>query len=377
MNESFGTIQKICPQCGEAVDTDAKFCKYCAFNLAHSNAGQNFSPEINQTPTNNNTLIISGIIGLLVVGLVGLVIFLNAGKNNQSVVENANSASQSSASTLTLGEKAQQIEQKILRGDALSESDIEGLSATELRILRNVHFARYGRKYERPGLGDYFSTRPWYKPRDDYNESMIASHDKANVNLILAAENIAKNGEIVSANSNTVMNTSVVDNSNSLTVTTPQSTNDLNRQTVLSLVSGIIPERTVTVSMTNSSYQSSGRTAAYSRMIEDKIISCEWDNSVGWWKKCELGPKGTSLRKEEGYFQLTIGKISPTDVSGISRISDSSAFADVVLSFEGNNNYEFYSRHSNAFYDNGDTRNQTQRIMLRLYDDGWRIESNR
>jgi hypothetical protein len=188
MNESFGTMQKICPQCREAVDTDARFCKYCAFNLANSNAGQNISTEINQTPKNNNTLIISGIIGLLVVGFIGLAIFFNAGKNNQSVVENANSASQSSSSTLTLGEKAQQIEKKILRGESLSASDLEGITTPELRILRNVHFARYGRKYDRPGLGDYFSARPWYKPNDSFNDSMLNSVDKENVKLILFVE---------------------------------------------------------------------------------------------------------------------------------------------------------------------------------------------
>ncbi len=120
MNESFETVQKFCPQCGEAADVDARFCKHCASDLANSDVNQNTSTEINQTQTKNNTLtIILSVIGLLVVGLVGLMIFIGIGKSNQSVVENINSVSQTSASTLSLGEKGQQIEEKILRGEAL------------------------------------------------------------------------------------------------------------------------------------------------------------------------------------------------------------------------------------------------------------------
>ena len=70
----------------------------------------------------------------------------------------------------------------------MTPTDIEGLPPEELRIVRNVHFARYGRKYERPGLGDYFFTRPWYKPNDAYADGMISSTDKSNIDLILAAE---------------------------------------------------------------------------------------------------------------------------------------------------------------------------------------------
>lgn len=188
MNEPFETVQKFCPQCSEAVDTDARFCKYCAFDLANSNISQDISTEINQTRTKRNTLGILGAMCLLILGLIGVVIKFNSGRINQSAIENANSVSQTSASTLTLGEKAQQIEQKILRGEALSESDLEGLSTMELRILRNVHFARYGRRYEKPGLGDYFYSQTWYKPIESFNDRMLTSIDKSNVALILSLE---------------------------------------------------------------------------------------------------------------------------------------------------------------------------------------------
>lgn len=192
MNEPFEPLQKLCPKCGEAADVDARFCKYCAFDLTNSDVNQNTSTEVNQNQIENKTpnFILGGV--LLVVAVVGLIIFFNsffnAKKDNQTIVENVNSVSQTSASTLTLGEKGKQIEEKILRNETLTANDLEGLSTSELRILRNVHFARYGRKYERPGLGDYFYSRSWYKPNDGYSENLLTETDKANINLILALE---------------------------------------------------------------------------------------------------------------------------------------------------------------------------------------------
>jgi predicted nucleic acid-binding Zn ribbon protein len=330
MNESFETMQKICPQCGEAVDTDARFCKYCAFDLANSNVSQNISTEINQTPTKNNTLIISGVIGLLVVGFVGLVIFFNTGKNSQSVVENANSVSQASASTLTLGEKAEQIEQKILRGESLSATNLEGLSTSELRILRNVHFARYGRKYEKPGLGDYFSSRPWYKPNDSFNDKMLTSIDKANVALILSLEQ--PSNLQTDTTTTAVANNSAVTPPERATINSPK---ELSRETVFNLVSN---RRTdIEVSTENSSIlPSTPRTDLFRRMIEAKVVSCSMDKGI--YFECKPGPKGSILRAGTGLnserLYLLIGYKSPSEVSGISKSNENSAFADAGLSYK-------------------------------------------
>lgn len=101
-----------------------------------------------------------------------------------------NSATSSAAA---VSDRAKQIEEKILRGEVLNESDIVGLSPYELRVLRNVHLARYGRKYDQNSeLGSYFYTRPWYKPSDSYSDNLVNATDKANINLILAAERAAQ-----------------------------------------------------------------------------------------------------------------------------------------------------------------------------------------
>lgn len=140
-------------------------------------------------------LLVAGIavVGVLL-GLVGMYLYMRNDPQPAVAV-----ASPRSSPTPTMSDRARQVEEKILSNATLSDGDITGLSPSELRVLRNVHFARYGRSYDSPGLGDYFSTRSWYKPSADYNDGMITANDKANINLILSAEKSANGGsEVVS-----------------------------------------------------------------------------------------------------------------------------------------------------------------------------------
>jgi YARHG domain len=100
------------------------------------------------------------------------------------------------ASALSLSEKGKLAEERIVNGEVVSEGDLQGLASTELRILRNASFARHGRKYDSPGLGDYFGGRSWYRPRDDYNDTLLTASDRANVKLIAAAEQTASTSTI-------------------------------------------------------------------------------------------------------------------------------------------------------------------------------------
>jgi hypothetical protein len=176
------------------VDADARYCKHCAFDL--SQLSDSDVTQVTTKPADKKSvvpiLLIVGValIGLLVLGLIG--VFAYRAKRTQV---NITTATQTPTPSATMGEKALRIEEKILRGETLTDDDTAGLTAYELRVLRNVHFARYGRKYDSPGLGDYFSTRPWYKPSDTYSDKLITANDKANINLILAAEKRAQQSD--------------------------------------------------------------------------------------------------------------------------------------------------------------------------------------
>ncbi len=83
----------------------------------------------------------------------------------------------------------EQAEAKIVSGARLTSADLDGLSKVALRLLRNTIYARHGRIFERPEIRRYFNYRAWYTPRREYRDSDLTAIDRANVDLILAAEN--------------------------------------------------------------------------------------------------------------------------------------------------------------------------------------------
>src|SRR5918912_859094 len=83
---------------------------------------------------------------------------------------------------------AARAEAKILANSSLTESDLAGLSPTILRRLGNAVYARHGRTFNTPEIQSYFNSRPWYRPRSDYSDSDLTATDRANVQLIQAAE---------------------------------------------------------------------------------------------------------------------------------------------------------------------------------------------
>ncbi|WP_414589371.1 protein kinase domain-containing protein [Scytonema sp. PCC 10023] len=46
----------------------------------------------------------------------------------------------------------------------VTDGDLDDKDGFELDIMRNSIFARYGRRFNTPGLQDYFNLQPWYRP---------------------------------------------------------------------------------------------------------------------------------------------------------------------------------------------------------------------
>ncbi len=202
MSEDYPPTPISCPSCGGIVTMDSKFCKHCGFNMVESTQTlpATDTPGVRSPSKSKYILLAGGLVMALALTLVALFIY----KNRQSA------ASLTSAPSQTMGDRAKRLEERILQGEALTGADIAGLSSYELRMLRNVHFARHGRSYDRPGLGDYFYTRPWYQPSAAYNDNLLTATDKANINLILPEENRVKAAEAASANSTPVTSTSTI-----------------------------------------------------------------------------------------------------------------------------------------------------------------------
>ncbi|MCH5211755.1 MAG: YARHG domain-containing protein [Oscillospiraceae bacterium] len=74
----------------------------------------------------------------------------------------------------------------------LTEADLAGKSADELRIARNEIYARHGRKFKDASLQNYFNKCPWYSVNGSYNYSDDAANlnniEQANAKFILQYE---------------------------------------------------------------------------------------------------------------------------------------------------------------------------------------------
>ena len=73
----------------------------------------------------------------------------------------------------------------------VTEADLEGLSAWELRVARNEIYARHGRMFSSSDLAEYFAGKSWYEPTvpaESFDESVLNSVEKANLQTILQYE---------------------------------------------------------------------------------------------------------------------------------------------------------------------------------------------
>ena len=67
----------------------------------------------------------------------------------------------------------------LLTGDQLA-----GLSLLDLRILREEFYARHGKKFDAPGVRDYFNWRDWYKEARDQRTVKLNKIEQQNVDLL-------------------------------------------------------------------------------------------------------------------------------------------------------------------------------------------------
>lgn len=192
MNETFSATDKSCPNCGGIVAADSRFCKHCAFDFAAPPQAlpQTSAPGDSAPGKNRYVWPALGLAAVLALAVAAAWFY----KSRHSAAPAA-----AAAPSQVMTDKAKQVEARILQGATVANAELAGLSSYELRVLRNVHFARYGRVYDRPGLGDYYATRGWYKPSGDYNDKLLTATDKANISVILAEENNAKAAEAAQA----------------------------------------------------------------------------------------------------------------------------------------------------------------------------------
>ena len=230
---------KRCPKCNRVYGDEIRFCLDDGSPLAHgyesdptivspppvvvapsAQPWQYPSPQIQPAPVRHSSVIayvlipVVAFLALLVGG--GVVFLLKSGEGTDSNTTGTSSPSPISSPSPYPSPSQQDskvavpspsrnnnggsssvggydaVESRLVRGDEIGTSDLAGMSADELRRLRNAIYARHGRMFNTPELQRYFDSKPWYTRRSNYSEQDLTAVDKRNLNLIMAAEKGAR-----------------------------------------------------------------------------------------------------------------------------------------------------------------------------------------
>lgn len=73
----------------------------------------------------------------------------------------------------------------------LSDSDLQGITRSDLTLARNEIYARHGRIFKDDDIRAYFESQAWYAgivPADQFSESVLSKTEKTNISTIKAYE---------------------------------------------------------------------------------------------------------------------------------------------------------------------------------------------
>jgi hypothetical protein len=76
---------------------------------------------------------------------------------------------------------------KLLDGQ-LTRERLKDVSRRDLRLIRNMIFARHGRTFKSETLTEYFARMDWYHPDPEYTDARLTPLDKRNIKLISSVE---------------------------------------------------------------------------------------------------------------------------------------------------------------------------------------------
>lgn len=71
----------------------------------------------------------------------------------------------------------------------LDVKQLRDMSRRDLRILRNMIFARRGRPFKSEILQEYFGRMDWYEPDPKYTDDRLTDIDRKNIKVVLSVEN--------------------------------------------------------------------------------------------------------------------------------------------------------------------------------------------
>jgi hypothetical protein len=84
-------------------------------------------------------------------------------------------------------------QKKVLDSKLVKKDDVSMLTKTEVDILMNTIYAKYGKTFNNMNLNFYFLKQSWYKTSNTYSDTKLNFNDKININSLKSYLRIAKN----------------------------------------------------------------------------------------------------------------------------------------------------------------------------------------
>lgn len=187
---------KNCKFCGASIPDDSAVCPNCGKSVTPPVPPVNpasgrpviSSMAVPRQKSNNSVLITAIICGTVLV--ICLVAFFLYSRNQSAEAEEAVTevVEEAELAAIFPGDTSNP-DSRFHSFDWLSENrigaaEISGLTAGDLRLLRNAIFAMHGYRFKSPDLTEYFSRFDWYKPVYSDVTSMLSQTETANVNFI-------------------------------------------------------------------------------------------------------------------------------------------------------------------------------------------------
>ncbi len=72
--------------------------------------------------------------------------------------------------------------------NALKQPQVQQLSMEDLKLLRGIIFGRHGRVFKDSEIKGYLEEQSWYKPNDEFKNSLLNDVERRNLDLIRIAE---------------------------------------------------------------------------------------------------------------------------------------------------------------------------------------------
>lgn len=142
-----------------------------------------------QPPRRNNSVIIISIVcaTVIILGVIGF--FAVRSLNNNPTTDSEPDTEQVVEDRYRFPGDTNHPDNRFHNFDWLSErkvtsTDLSGLSAGDLRLLRNAIFAKHGYRFKDVDLSEYFGRFPWYDPRYSDVSSRLSKLESENIAFI-------------------------------------------------------------------------------------------------------------------------------------------------------------------------------------------------